>query len=51
MTLQSLVPKRHNKTLTKPTEVPAPPELGIGVTNNGFGDNNFLHIGNVISLG
>ncbi|EYE95707.1 uncharacterized protein EURHEDRAFT_377279 [Aspergillus ruber CBS 135680] len=51
MTLQSLVPKRHHKALTNPTEAPTPHEPGIGVTNNGFGDNNFLHIGNVISLG
>lgn len=51
MALHSLVPKRHHKALTKPTEPPAPSESGIGVTNNGFGDNNFLHIGNVISLG
>jgi len=49
MAIQSLVPKRHHKALTKPTE--APHEPGIDVNNNGFGDNTYLHIGNVISLG
>lgn len=45
----SLVPKRRNKALAKPNETTQKPTIGL--TNNEFGDNNYLHIGNVVSLG
>lgn len=48
----SLVPKRHQKALAKPNDAPREPaHPAIDVANNGFGDNNYLHIGNVVNLG